>query len=245
MPQLLREITRLARYAGRMITRPRVIRINGLSLHIPSNTSGPVLRSMYSERYETVETRILPDILNKDDRVVEIGSAIGFVGLVCSRLVPTSQMILIEANSDLIGEIRRNFEANATPPPKIILGLATADSDGFSDFHVSDQFWSSSVLDRGNTKKVDKVQNVNLNHVIAEFSPTVLICDIEGGEVELFPNLHCGSIEKLVVEIHHHVVGADAARKLIETIRTSGFSLVQQWHDEVYYFARDGLARNS
>ena len=64
---------------------------------------------------------------------------------------------------------------------------------------------------------------VNLNNVSA------LICDIEGGEVDIFcagrelPN----SINKVVVEIHPEVIGDHKAEEVVSIIADQGFSMME------------------
>jgi hypothetical protein len=49
---------------------------------------------------------------------------------------------------------------------------------------------------------VISVPAVQLNDVVAEFKPNVLVCDIEGGELELIPALDASGLRAVVMELH-------------------------------------------
>ena len=46
------------------------------------------------------------------------------------------------------------------------------------------------------------VPAVQLNDVVAEFKPNVLVCDIEGGELELIPALDASGLRAVLMELH-------------------------------------------
>ena len=46
------------------------------------------------------------------------------------------------------------------------------------------------------------VPAVQLNDVVAELKPNVLVCDIEGGELELIPALDASGLRAVMMELH-------------------------------------------
>jgi len=234
----LREIARLSRYAVRRLLKPDSVNIANLRLRIPEGARGAVLRSLYAEKYEQLECSLLPALLRADDRVLEIGSAIGLVGLVCARSVGLDRLEMVEANQDLRGEIIENFRANGFGPPWLHMGLAACRDGDPVPFRVSSQFWSSSTHDRGSTKRIDMVEQVNINRLIEEQKTTVLICDIEGGEVDLLPCLDLSAVRLIVAELHERVVGKAAVDQVANSLVNKGFMLRAILNDEVYVLER-------
>lgn len=229
---------RLLRYAGRLATRPNEVEIAGLKIAVPPGADGPVRAILYAELYEGLERRALPILLRPEDRVVEAGAAIGFIGLCCARIVGPQNLLLTEANKDLVLEIERNFAANGFERPRILQALAAAQDGPPEAFHVAEQFWSSSALDRGATRRVDRVQRANLNTLFRSFEATVFICDIEGGEFALLPGLDFTGVRLVVAELHRKLAKPGEVERARASIEAQGFRLAQCFKDEVFIFER-------
>ena len=229
-------VSRIVRYFVRLLLRPETVRIDGLTLHIPNGAKGPVLHSLYAERYERLERALLPALLQADDRVVELGSAIGFISLVTSRTVDPSRIVMIEANRDLIPEIRRNFATNGIALPDLRHGVAGTAS-GTVEFHVDSQFWASTTRPQaGRQHRVDKVDMIDTNALLRQHGATVLICDIEGGEIDLLPALDLSGIKLVIAELHPAVIGQDGVARINEAMAAAGLPVRHILNDEVYLF---------
>lgn len=228
---------RLGRYFVRLLTRPTTVRIGGHVLCVPPGANGPVLHSLYAERYERLERALLPSLLRPDDRVVELGSAIGFIGLVASRTVCPSRMIMVEANRDLIPEITRNFAGNGVALPDLRHGVAGTASQTV-DFHVDSQFWASTTRPQaGRQLRVDRVEMIDTNKLLRDHEATVLICDIEGGEIDLLPHLDLTGIRLVIAELHPTVIGADGVERIVQVMTAAGLPARHILNNEVYVFA--------
>ena len=229
---------RAARFVYRRLSRTRKIIIDGIRLRIPADTP-PYLRIlMYWEQYEDAETVFLKEILRPDDVVVEAGAAIGFVGLLCARIVGPENVVLIEANSDMIAEIEHNFKTNDVPLPDVRHGLATAEESAPQTFHIADHFWSSSIADRGMTIRTDTVATVGLNALFREKNATVFVCDIEGGEYSLFEDIDLSGLRLIVVETHDRIFGKGGAARLEERVLAQGFELKELVGKNVHTYER-------
>jgi hypothetical protein len=64
-----------------------------------------------------------------------------------------------------------------------------------------------------------------LEDTIADHGATVLICDIEGGEVELLGNADLSGIRLIILEAHYAEAGEAATDDLVRRLIGSGFSL--------------------
>lgn len=221
-----------------MATRPAQVAIAGVKLNVPASATGRVLASIYAEKYEGLEVRELPRLLRAGDVVVEAGAAIGFVGLIAQQSVGPRNVHMIEANRDLIAEIERNWRDNGVAAPKIYHGLAAAEAGPPVDFHVANLFWASSVIDHGQTRRTDKVEQIGLNGLFRETGASVFICDIEGGEFALLAKLDLSSLRLIVIELHEKRAGAGQMEAAQKTITAAGFVLTQVFKNEVFIFER-------
>ncbi len=235
---MLNDIPRLLRYAWRMASRPARVTIAGVKLNVPASAKGRVLASIYAEKYEGLEVRELPRLLKPDDVVVEAGAAIGFVGLIAQKVVGPENVYMIEANRDLIPEIARNWRDNGSEPCQVRHGLAAAEAGPPVDFHVADLFWASSVIDHGATRRVDKVEQVGLNDLFGQKNASVFICDIEGGEFALLPQLDLSGLRLIVIELHEKRAEAGEMEAAQKQIESAGFALTQSFKNEVFIFER-------
>lgn len=234
---ILSLVARISRYLTRLLLRPKIVRIDGVTLSIPNGVRGSVLHSLYAERYERLERALLPLLLRSDDRIVELGSAIGYIGLVTSRIVGSSSIIMVEANADLIPEIVKNFSLNNVALPSLRHGVAST-SNGMIEFHVDAQFWASSTRPvPGSTSRVDHVEMIDTNYLLREHCTTVLICDIEGGEIDLLPALDLTGIRLVVAELHPAVIGNTGVDKILSHMKTVGLPVRHILANEVYIFS--------
>jgi len=232
------EMARLARYGWRGITKPQEVRLGGFRVRPPPGAGGRVLASLYAEKYEELERRALPDLLRPEDRVVEVGSAIGVVGLVCARIVGPERLWMVEANPDLAETIRANFALNGMAAPQLHIGLGCSEPGDPIAFRVAKEFWSSSVLERGQTARVELAPRIDLNQLLRASQASVLICDIEGGEFELLPKLDLTGIRLIVAELHRKLGRPGAVESLLSGLQDSGFRRKLCFKDEVYILER-------
>jgi FkbM family methyltransferase len=180
------------------------------------------------DMYEVPERRIAAHTIRPGDNVLEIGGGIGIVGvqaaLACGR---ETTHVIFEANRDLTPNIKQTLKLNSVEA-KVIWG-AVVPNDYVGDeatFNVSEQFWSSSLI----TKETDKSKKVRvpafrIADVVEEYSPDVLIMDVEGAERELLANADLRRLKALCVEFHSRYIGRDAVNALIRHLISSGFDI--------------------
>jgi FkbM family methyltransferase len=230
-------VPRLARYFFRLLTRPGTVTIGDIKLRIPAGATGSVLHSLYAERYERLERALLPALLRPDDRIVELGSAIGFIGLVTSQTVAPARIVMVEANRDLIPEITHNFALNGVELPDLRHGVAGT-SQGTVDFHVDSQFWASTTRPQGDRQhRVDAVEMIDTNALLHGHQANVLICDIEGGEIDLLPSLDLSGLRLVIAELHPAVIGEEGVTRITKLMTDAGLPPRHILNDEVYVFA--------
>ncbi len=70
-----------------------------------------------------------------------------------------------------------------------------------------------------------EVPAVRLDDLLAEIRPSVLICDVEGAETQLFDDVDLSSVQTVVVEVHPKLIGWDGVRRLIQALFDAEFIL--------------------
>ena len=175
-------------------------------------------------RYEKAEAEALDAVLLKDDRVLELGSGLGIIAARSATVVGAENVVTIEANPGLANTIRSTLTLNNVAEVRSLSGVGTADPEVTScRFYVSEHFWGSSLSPQthGIKSEVD-VPAVYLPDLLAEFRPTVLVCDIEGGEFGLLPKLDLSCLRTVVLEIHPKRASREEYRGLIEHLADHG-----------------------
>lgn len=208
--------------------------IDGISINLTDKQiSKEIRRHIAKGTYEIEERSLLLQHLLPTDHVLELGAGMGLVTAICARHAAVT--LSIEANPDLIDLVESNLRLNGLKAT-LIQGIAGT-HDGIADFHISPQFWSSSTIDRGNSRKIS-IPSIDVNRVIEENRINVLVLDIEGGEDELLRHTDLAGIDKICVEIHPGVLGKKTASDLVAYLISQGYALDFNKFDQVFFFTR-------
>ncbi len=228
--RLLRAAARLRRRARaeyRRRTRPQLVWHHGIRLPLTEAVSEEMRATLYSGSYEEREYEVLSRLLQPDDRVLELGSGLGFITVLCARRCGSERVTSVEANPRLLSTIRTTFLCNGVSP-RLIPGAVSARGEPQTLF-VSQNFWSSSTHDRGGQPIT--VAGVALESLLAEHQPSVLVIDIEGGETALTSAAISPSVRAIVIELHAGVTGSEGAAQVRSWIERHGFSIARDWGD--------------
>ncbi len=202
----------------------KTIRLLGLKttmryadLDIPLNREGisaEIVMGIAMNVYEKPEIDGLWRALRPGDRIIELGAGLGVVTALAARATgPEGRILAYEANANLLRDTREFLERHGVTNVELrhAVLVPTAVPGETRDFHVSRVFAVSSLVPHaGSTRhKTVSVPAEGANDVIASFRPDVLICDIEGGEVDLIPAMDLTSLRAVVIEMHPKRVSAD------------------------------------
>jgi FkbM family methyltransferase len=137
------------------------------------------------------------------------------------------QHVVIEANPELLPLLEENRDRNGCR--FTILHRAVAYGSDEIAFHVNIDFWASNV--NTSTDRFVKVPTISLQEVFEQFGfeRCTLICDIEGGEIDLVQ--HEAEILKqrvatFVVEVHPWCIQADIIDAMLHGLEIIGFTCV-------------------
>jgi FkbM family methyltransferase len=222
--------------------KPEVAELSGVIIPINEDIFSPtIISSIRSEEYEQQEADKLPAIIKEGDRVLEIGAGIGYISSLVARDSRVSAIRVYEANPKLIPLILNIHKINNINNVEVFNGILSDDNiNSKSKFYLREDFWASSLVkDPWEYEAVIDVPNVGFSHEINTFRPTLIICDIEGGELDLFVNGDLGSVERVYVEVHQEVLGGQGMKQLFDAMSEKGFHY-DQWHScgSVVLFSR-------
>ena len=208
----------------------------GVSIKIdPTVMSEKMIRVLNDKWYEAIEAEKLRTIIQDNETVLEIGAGIGFISTLIAKNPKVSRIVSYEANPLLISAIEDTLTRNVGKQDgrwAAINGvLKTGHAEGDADFYVHADFWASSLEPFSSAIRVEKVPYHNINEVIAEIRPTLIVCDIEGGEVELFRNADLTGVKKVFLEVHQNTIGRAGMKALFEMFHARDFHY-DQHHSE-------------
>jgi FkbM family methyltransferase len=211
-------------YRLRRFLRVRHVTIDGLRLiayrqDIPKHVSQVLVRG----DYEFPERRAVSQLLQKGDRVLEVGSCVGVVALTAARIVGAANVMSFEPNPAAAKVARENFALNALPVE--LANAAVGIEDGTLDLRVALGSWLGASGRRQFDGYTIATPMRSIARVVAEFRPSVLVMDTEGMEAELLPACPLPALRAIVVEVHPDVIGTDGVARLGQHLRGQGFAL--------------------
>lgn len=188
-----------------------------------------VAKRLRRDMYETPEVTALAQFLQPGDRVLELGAGIGFISSYIARTCDADHIACVEANPQLCAYIGRVHAENGVTNASVRNVVALSDAaplpkDGRMPFYLTDPFWSASLTPPrdGSATRVG-VEAVRLSDLVAELRPTVIICDIEGGECGLFEACDLAGVRHIALELHTRVYGGAGVRKVFDDLHRQDF----------------------
>lgn len=187
-------------------------------------------RSIRRGNYERPERQAMNGLLTPDDHVLEIGAGIGFMSTLMVRDHNVAHVVSYDANPDLIPYIREVHALNNVGDrTEIRHGIISAQAGPPRTFYVRGDFLASSLCDNlddrfGGVVRTSEVPQIPLASILEDFPVTVLVCDIEGGEAELLPELDLNSFRAAVVELHPQTIGLAGVNRVFDALMRAGMA---------------------
>ncbi len=157
---------------------------------------------------------------------MELGAGIGFVSSYIRRHTAAARIICVEANPTLIPYINNVHRINDVRDTIVLNGVAqTAPRDTSVPFYCRRDFWASSLTpSTGPYDSVVDVPSLNFIELLDAYQPSVLIMDIEGGELALLALAELRHVKAIVMEVHENVYGREGLEQLFAATRRLGFA---------------------
>lgn len=202
----------------------KTVKLQGI--RISMRDASPHMRTSLQYNYEAEDIRLCKKLFTPEDKILELGSSIGFLALYCLTQIKVEKFAMVEANPSLKSLIDENFALNGQLVPDFIQAAAGA-CDGTVTFNISRDSMSSSVLNRPNTCESITVPQMEIPSLVKKlsFTPNALIMDIEGAEAGI-PLEHFAPFKKILAEFHPNLVGQERIDGLLNGLKQMGFQVV-------------------
>jgi len=202
----------------------------------------PRIRTLLREgAYEAKEATAVRKLVKADDVVMELGAGIGFMSTLVATKTPAKSVHSFEANPQLMPYIAQvHAENNVTNAH--VTNAVLGDQDGTAPFYIRKNFLASSLDPMEDAEDCTKVEvpTRNVNAVIKELQPSVLICDIEGAEADLLPKMDLTGLRAVVIETHPQWIGKAGMQKVFRCMDAAGLVFFPRWsHGKVAVFRSD------
>lgn len=206
-------------------TGHETIFVKGIRIPVfPELMSPRMLEVLRSGRYEESEATQLDRIIEPGEVILEIGAGIGFISSIAARNPNTTRIEVFEANPDLKPVIETVHRINQIENAVINTGvLMDRPSEDAVPFYIMQNFWGSSLCYKPQAIRQVLVPTIDLNSALERIRPTMIICDIEGGELDLFENANLDGVTKIFMETHQRVLGRAGMKRLFDNLSAKGF----------------------
>jgi len=195
--------------------------------------SDNMIRDLTGGHYDARERALVADLLRADDRVLEVGTGIGAVTMTAARVVGADAVLTYDGNPSIVADARRNFAFNRLAAIQARAGVLQnrmrfGRSPGKEKFAISRDFRASRLDDGHGGEDVVASLSVPascLEDQMAAHRASALVCDIEGGEVELLLGAELSKIRLIILRVHDAAVGAHAADAMMRWLVSNGHNL--------------------
>lgn len=216
---------------------------NGIQLYIPERYAIEQLLSRFKHSSYEKEEVTLIKYLDSKDRVLELGSCLGYLSICMAKKVES--VIGIEANPELIDSLNKTKQMNKQTNIDFIHGIIDENEEE-KEFYTYDLIVAGSA-DRSDhntnayakSKKSYKVKCMKIEEI--KNKPNVLVIDIEGGELDFLEKTKFyikKYIDKIIIELHGRFMSdREFNKKCIQTMEECGLRVKEQ-KGESYYLEK-------
>lgn len=213
-----------------LMRNPETIRYHDLSVPVSHDQiPEPVKKQLISNNYEVPEINALKGTIFDGDRILELGTGIGVVSGIASKLRDNIVIESYEANPNLIEHIQTLHSINNIKNVQVHNAILTPNPAVESQpFYLHRYFPEASIVKSEFTKGAVDVPVKDFNLVVSEFSPSVLVCDVEGAEAEIFTGANLSGLRAIILEIHPHLISREAVKQIYDSCTAAGLYPVQE-----------------
>lgn len=207
----------------------------GVKLPLDPEIISPLIANLIRKgTYEDREANQIGKLIQPGERILEIGGGIGFISALCAKSPNTQAVRVFEANPNLLPFINGVYALNGVQNAEAFNAILTNDPATPSlDFYLREDFWGSSVFPAaGRYTSAVSVPTRSFRQEIQDFKPSLIICDIEGGELDLFRDADLTGVRRVVVEVHQAVIGGHGIKAIFDAFSALNFHYEQQFSME-------------
>ncbi|MEL7133162.1 MAG: FkbM family methyltransferase [Pseudomonadota bacterium] len=191
----------------------------------PDIIRGNIRVALRRHAYEPKESDAALMLVREDDVVMELGGGIGYMSTLVATKRAVKHVHVFEANPNLIPYIHDVHAVNGVTDATVHNALL-GPRKGKATFYVRQNFLASSLAEKEDMPHLttEEVEVRNAKHAMRDIRPSVLICDIEGAEVDLIPRLDLSSVRAAIVELHPQWIGPAGVNAVFEAFMEAGLA---------------------
>ena len=202
--------------------------LNGVTLDIPEELlNDKIAAKLASGKYEGQEAMAVRQRVREGNRVLELGSGLGYIASLCAEITGAENVVTVEANPVMLPVIRANLDRNGYQGATLIHGAVAGVEDASESilFECNQAFWAAKLaVERSNPAKVVEVPVVRMGDLMARYRPHVVIMDIEGAEAQLFEHPWPDHVRAVMMELHPAQYPDTVIKKIVDCMSASGLT---------------------
>ncbi len=202
--------------------------IEGLRLEVPdSHLNDRIAAKLASGGYEGHEARAALMRLRTGQRVLELGSGIGYIACLCARVAGAENITTVEANPELLPVIKGNLARNGFDAVTVLHGAVGGMDGGAAPlaFDAARSFWAGHIADEASAaERVVEVPHLGLRDLMAQVRPGLVIMDIEGAEAHLFDAPWPAHVRSVMMELHPGRYPDTVIQRIVDCMSASGLT---------------------
>ncbi|SMF57875.1 methyltransferase, FkbM family [Xaviernesmea oryzae] len=190
--------------------------------------SETIQKKIRDARYERHEANIIQKIVTDGDILLELGAGVGFISTLAWSTGKVKEVHCFEADPRLKKIIEATHAQNGVSG-NVYTEILSNDAEQIEkrsiDFHIREDFYGSS-LNSGVGREIKQTVPVpvtSIRKAIETIKPTVIACDIEGGELGLFDEIDMPTVRQVMVETHVAAFKGEGMRQLFHEFHKADF----------------------
>ena len=202
--------------------------LNGVILSVPAAIlNEKIAAKLASGGYEGQEAAAVQMRLRPGNRVLELGSGLGYIASLCASITGPENVVTAEANPDMLPIIRGNLDRNGFQAVELIHGAVTGLEETAQEVHFERKksFWAARLADEGSDPDaLVTVPMLGLHALLADYRPHMVIMDIEGAEAHLFERKWPRYVKSVMMELHPKQYPDTVINKIVDCMSSSGLT---------------------
>jgi len=202
--------------------------IDGLTLDVPDSLiNDRIAAKLTSGKYEGQEAAAARMRLREGQRVLELGTGIGYISALCARVAGPANVTTVEANPAMLPVIRANLDRNGAGAVTLLHGAVTgrAGDTAAIAFDGARSFWAGRIADENSApERVVEVPALALDALLNTVRPHLVIMDIEGAEEHLFDAPWPDHVHSVMMELHPGRYPDTVIQRIVDCMSASGLT---------------------
>ena len=202
--------------------------IDGIHLSVPDDMlNDRISDKLATGGYEAHEAHAARMRLRAGQRVLELGSGLGYIASVCSAITGPGNVTTVEANPEMLPVIRGNLDRNGFGAVTLLHGAVGGMKSGADPIEFDNQktFWAARIADVDTAPDaVVSVPHLGLGDLLKTCRPHVVIMDIEGAEQHLFDAPWPGFVRSVMMELHPGRYSDAVIKRIVDCMSGSGLT---------------------